>query len=417
MRIATVASVLSASLIFLAGCSEKPRLPEPIGEAWVGPAQLNLRKEIAPRSGVAAEVKHGERLDIVRVRRSFVLVRTAGGVEGWTDSRQLLNAEEVAELLKLEQDAKFLPSQGLAATHDLLNVHTTPDRRSPSFLQVREGEKFDVLMQRMTPRLSTKLQKRRLLPEPAPAPPRVRKTKEPKYPKPPMPPVPGPPEDWLELSKTPPDPDPVDSEKAVPMDDWYLVRNSAGRSGWVLANRVYLAIPDEVAQYAEGKRITSYLALGEVKAGDQSKSHWVWTTIEHGLQPYQFDGLRVFVWSLRRGRYETAYRERNLKGYYPILPEQVELSSGTGRRGAVATARYPGFSVLVEKADGLRYRRRYAFLGNIVRFSGETPEESDGDNNQASRSANPAAPAVSGPSVGQRIRDGMGALRKKVLGQ
>jgi hypothetical protein len=36
---------------------------------------------------------------------------------------------------------------------------------------------------------------------------------------------------------------------------------------------------------------------------------------------------------------------------------------------------YPGFSVCVEKKDGGRSRRSYAFITNIVRFAGEQPCE------------------------------------------
>ncbi len=76
---------------------------------------------------------------------------------------------------------------------------------------------------------------------------------------------------------------------------------------------LYLAIPDEVAQYAEGHRITSYFALRQTKEGNSIKNDWLWTTITKGLEPYEFDSFRVFVWSQRRHRYETAYIERNVR--------------------------------------------------------------------------------------------------------
>ena len=40
------------------------------------------------------------------------------------------------------------------------------------------------------------------------------------------------------------------------MDDWNLVRTLDGKVGWVLTRPLSMAIPDEVAQYAEGHRIT-----------------------------------------------------------------------------------------------------------------------------------------------------------------
>ena len=83
---------LLAALFLLTGCSTgPPRAPE-IGEAYAGPAVLKLRREIDLRSPEVVAVAHGDRLAIVGRRRRFVKVRTASGVEGWTDMRQLLSA-------------------------------------------------------------------------------------------------------------------------------------------------------------------------------------------------------------------------------------------------------------------------------------------------------------------------------------
>ena len=49
------------------------------------------------------------------------------------------------------------------------------------------------------------------------------------------------------------------------------MRNAAGQSGWVLTRRLFMSIPDEVAQYAEGKRIVSYFSLGETRDGQLVK--------------------------------------------------------------------------------------------------------------------------------------------------
>ena len=97
----------------------------------------------------------------------------------------------------------------------------------------------------------------------------------------------------------------------------------SGQSGWVLTRRLTMSIPDEVAQYAEGRRITSYLPLGETHDGQTVKKSWLWTTVDIGRQPHDFDSFRVFVWSLRRHRYETAHIERNLNGFFPVLTHPV----------------------------------------------------------------------------------------------
>src|SRR5436305_898402 len=124
--------------------SSEPRAPV-IGEAFAGPATLALRRDIPLQSPVVATVKHGDRLDIVQRRRRFLRVRTSKGSEGWIEDHLLLSSAEIAALKDVERRARTMPSQGLASTYELLNVHTQPNRLSPSFLQIKEGEKVDVV--------------------------------------------------------------------------------------------------------------------------------------------------------------------------------------------------------------------------------------------------------------------------------
>ena len=307
-------------------------------------------------------------------RRRFLRVRAAGGREGWTEESQLLNAGEMADLKELSERAAALPPQGKGTTYGALNVHTQPQVGSPSFLQIKDGEKFDVLVEVISPRVP--IERPPLIPpaEKKAAAPR-RPAKAAKIPPPPLPPPPGPPPNWLELSKTnlAADEQPADQPEAkpVPTDHWSLVRTASGESGWVLTRRINMAIPDDVAQYAEGRRIVSYFPLGYVEDGDAKKPNWLWTTIGDSHQPYDFDSFRVFIWSLRRHRYETAYIERNLAGYAPVLLKQVQVSANA--RGKTATQEFPGFSVCTEKADGQLHRREFALLGNVVHSAGEEP--------------------------------------------
>jgi hypothetical protein len=131
-----------------------------------------------------------------------------------------------------------------------------------------------------------------------------------------------------------------------------------------------MAIPDEVAQYAEGRRIVSYFALGDIPDADQRKKIWLWTTTSNSHAPWDFDSFRVFVWSLRHHRYETAYIERTVKGYSPVLVQEVAYDAKP------LAGRYTGFSVCLDKKDGSgRVRRQYALIGQTVRFAGEQPCE------------------------------------------
>jgi hypothetical protein len=256
-------------------------------------------------------------------------------------------------------------------------VHTQPARQSPSFVQVKEKEKMDVLTHVVTPRADAP-RKPLIPPTPKKAKAAARKPakNQAKYPAPPMPKPPAPPPDWLDLSKTDqpdeaaPTEEEIDDTTPAPADEWSLIRTASGQTGWVLTRRLVMAIPDEVAQYAEGRRIVSYFRLGEVRDGGEKKPTWLWTTIGEGAQPYDFDSFRVFVWSQRRHRYETAYIERNLKGYAPVLLREVEFSTRGKVKGE--PVHYPGFSICIEKQDAQRYRQEFALpTAETVRFAGE----------------------------------------------
>ena len=323
-----------------------------------------------------ATLQHGERLEVLETRRRFVRVRTSKGQEGWTDANYLLSQQQVSDLDKLAEFAAKLPSQGKGTTFDSLNVHTAPSRQAPSFTQIPEGGAADVLLHRVSPRNA-------VMP-PAAAP--VKKTKasgksgskldrSPEkssdksakqgkdVPPPPPPPAPAPPANFAELSH----PSVADlggevvaaePAKAVPTDDWYLVRTHDGKAGWVLARQISMSIPDEVAQYAERHIITGYLSLGKV--GSSDKDNWLWTTTSVGSQGLDFDSFRVFVWSTKRSRYETAYIERNVKGHYPI-----EAKPGNGEDAS--------FSVVLEEKDGQTYKKTYAFSGYRVKLVSKEP--------------------------------------------
>jgi hypothetical protein len=354
----TRAVLCSCLIALLVSCSEKPRPVDSLGDAYVGPTTLNLRQELALKSAISATVKHGEKLSIVEYRHRLVRVRTERGAEGWTDMRQLLTPEQMAALRDMAQNGSHFLSQGQATVFESLNMHTEPSRTSPSFGQVPENGKVDVIGHKLTPRVQKEEPSMQMPVKPPP----IRKKPKAKSAStriapPPRPPAPKLPSNWLALSLPKPEPDPPVATATpltpppppveVPMDDWNLIRTPDGKVGWVLTRPLSMAIPDEVAQYAEGHRITSYFPLGQVRDDDTVKNNWLWTTIIKGGQPYEFDSFRVFVWSLKHHRYETAYIERNVVGHYPV---QV-INSGA----------LPSFSVVIEGVDGHLYRKTYSF--------------------------------------------------------
>ncbi len=331
-RFTTLLLVSAAAL--LTGCSDSRNDQRVLGQAYVGPMEMVIHQEISPKSAASAKLKHGDKLEILGRRRRFVKVRTGDGLVGWTDMYQLLGAEQMKQLDILAETAQQLPSHGKATVYEPLNVHTEANRQAPSFHRIREGETVDVVTHLPVPRLPFKRDD--ILPRSEPKKAAVKNKKEAKYPPPPMPPAPGLPQNWLELSKTTIPQEPKLPEKPVPIDDWTLVRLKTGRAGWVLTGNLRMEIPDEVAQYSEGNRITSYFPMMELNDGGQKRYHWLWTTLSKPKQPWQFDSFRYFIWNTRRHRYETAYVERNLRGYFPVEDETA----------------IPGLPVAPKKPDG-----------------------------------------------------------------
>ena len=312
--------------------------------AFAARNQVELQKELLPRSPVVATLARGEQVEIVNRRRRFVQVRTASGSEGWTQDSKLITPEIRDYMERLIAQTASMASQGVVRALDTLNVHLEPYRWSQTIYQLQEDEPVELLRHRVVDR----------------------------FPDPPA------------AGKPAPQP--------IGVDDWYLVRLSDGQPGWVLASSVYSAIPDEVLQYAERRRITSYFELGQPREGPDGKPKptWLWTQIERPKQSYDFDRLRVFMWSQRRQGYETIKLERGLVGYLPVaVGGRIETGDGA----------YPGFTITVER-DNRRIERTYALVNQKVQLVGERPAAPASGPAEARP---PQPPPPPNPSLWQRL--------------
>jgi hypothetical protein len=359
-----------AGFLLLYGCGESR---QSLGEAYVAPASLNVRSQLSQKSSSVVMLKHGDAVSIIDTMRRMVKVRTAGGFEGWVDSRELLSREQMQELQRERQEQARLPSEGTATAFETLNIHIAPSRGAAAFSQIPEGGPVTILGRQIAPRTPPSARPSSLLTEkPTAVPRRSRKAASGRqvFRLPPKPKPPGPPANWKELSteriegeeaKIAPPPPPVPEKKPRPiiMEDWSLVRTAKNEIGWVLSRNLMMSIPDEVAQYAEGKHITSFFDLGQVHDAQKGvKRNWLWTTLSEPL-PYDFDSWRVFLWNARRHRYETSYRQRDLEGYFPVHVDAPQ----TGRAGRT-------FELITKDRDGKLRKRRYSFDGTLVRLLG-----------------------------------------------
>ncbi|MGH9640445.1 MAG: SH3 domain-containing protein, partial [Bryobacteraceae bacterium] len=123
-----------------------------LGEAYIAPASVKLRRDLTEKNSTVATLKHGEEVSIIDVRRVFLQVRTADGAEGWLSSYDLLTSAEMRQIRRERLQARKLPSQGSATVFGTLNIHIEPSRGSPAFAQIRQSQIVQVLAQRIAPR-------------------------------------------------------------------------------------------------------------------------------------------------------------------------------------------------------------------------------------------------------------------------
>lgn len=321
----TLAAVLAAAT----GCNRASNLTKEV--AYVNASQVVLRDRLAPifeRKGV---VTLGEKVYVLEHKPRFSRVRNARGEEGWIADRYLIPSDTYEQFEKLATENAHRPVQAHGTARNSVNLHLTPGRDTDHLFQLKEGDKLDILARSLAEKPAAL--------QPAP---KVKKTA-----------------DTAKEEK---------EESAAPaMEDWYLVRGvDKQHVGWVLARMVDIDIPLEIAQYAEGQRIVSDFVLSEVQDGDKKVPQYLvmMTDNKDGL-PWDFNQIRVFTWNTKRHRYETAYRERNLAGVFPV-------STGTGDFGKEGVL--PIFTIRTKNDDGSISDRQYRMIGPIVRRI-TTPQE------------------------------------------
>ena len=135
----------------------------------------------------------------------------------------LLGQGDIDQIGVQSAAARSYPSQGAAITDAAMNVHAHPDALSPSFIQLKAGEKFDVLEHRLIAAPASAVRKP-LLPSTPKAAKKPKKESKSKVPPPAAPPAPTLPLDWVDLSKEGEDAIPPKPEKIRPPS---LIRTGA----------------------------------------------------------------------------------------------------------------------------------------------------------------------------------------------
>jgi len=324
MRLGALA-ILIYCVLSLAGCSNSAS--EQKDFVYVAVPEASLRDRVATVYNKTGLVHNGERLQVLERMpgKHFLRVRTPRGEEGWIQERYLADQPTFDQFQRLAGEYANTPAQGTATTQEQVKVHVLPGRKTGYLYLLNEKQKVELLQRRVVPRN---------------APASTQKDKD----------------------KDKDDSDDDDQEKPgqpVILEDWWLVRDQQKRVGWVYSRTLYLSVPDEIAQYAEGQRIVAAFLLDEVQDGDNKAGEYLvlLTDPKDGL-PYDFNQVRVFTWNARKHRYETAYRERNLFGSLPVALGQQDF----GQEGSLRT-----FTLQLQDDDGKKHQQLYKFNPPIVR--------------------------------------------------
>ena len=305
--------------------------------AYIASPEAVLRDRIATIYNKTGVLHNGERVQVLErlVNRRFVKVRSSRGEEGWIQERYLTNQQTFDQLQHLAEQFKSVPAQAIAVARAQLNLHAIPGRKTEHLYQLNENDKVEVLQRQTVDRNAPALA--------APLPKSVDKNhKEPETDS-------GNEEQDTEKPNQPP-----------AWEDWWLIRDSQKHVGWVLGRLLYVDVPIDIAQYAEGQRIVAFFILDEPLDGDKKVPEYLvlMSASKDGL-PYDYDNVRVFTWNVRRHRYETAYREHNLAGFLPATLGREDF----GKEGTLRT-----FTLRLKDQEGNLHEQKYKFNPPIVRL-------------------------------------------------
>jgi hypothetical protein len=272
---------------------------ESLGSAYVSERTVTLFSSMAQVREQVAVLYYGERVDVLAHRNDYAKVRTAAGLEGWVDSRYLMDPALWQRSEKLLDQTKGMAVQARGRTKTTTNLRIAPGRTEPRLYQFTRGTEVEIFGRAVA--------------------------------------------DWVQTTD---EKEAAEGEEPAKKEDWYLVRGIATRppgegsirnsavmtttqpgdqtvpiAGWVIARFVSLDLPDQVREGTSSANVrpVAWFELNTVTDdnGDHPQYLVAGTRGPEG-QPCDFTTMRVYTWDTKKDRYETAYIENDLCGALPI---------------------------------------------------------------------------------------------------
>ena len=282
-------------VILLSGCAPKK---EPAKEqATVVAKNSSVRMKNSATSRTLTTLQPDTKVEVLEKQGSWYRIRS-GETQGWMDETTLRTQTMTDKLQAMVVAARKQESQNTALLRDDVNLRLEPGRNTTILRRLAADTKVEAL-------------ERKALPRPNANPPAL--------------------------------------------DVWIKVRVSPTEVGWLLGSYLDYEAPAAIGGYMEGSSFTAVKALNTVE--DPEVGPVIWYVVgerRSGTPPeISFDGIRVFTWNLKKHRYETAYRPRNLRGVYPLV---------VGREGS-----NPFFEFSEAAEDGTIKTRKFVMNGVLPR--------------------------------------------------
>src|SRR6266436_8747197 len=306
---------------------------EYLGEAYVSERSTTLWSSVAQVRAPIDTLHYGDRVDVMARRNDSVKVRTGSGAIGWVDARLLLEPALWQRSVKLLNVAKAMPVQARGRTKVQTNLRVEPGRTEPRLYQFGRGVPVEIVGRAVA--------------------------------------------DWVQVTD---EKDTSSEPQETKKEDWFLVRGVATRppgevtaqaaapttttrpgdqtipiAGWIIARFVELDTPDAVREGMASANIRplAWFELNRVNdpSGDKPQYLVAGARGPEG-QLCELTALRVYTWSTRKTRYETAFIESSLCA-------QMPLRVGKGPSGE------PEFRF--DLMDGKKEERIYRLKQTVVR--------------------------------------------------
>jgi len=282
--IALVLGIMVALVVREVRLHRKP----PLEMAYVGGQGVTVWNSTAEVRLPVANLSYGEPVQVFQRSGDRALIRTKTGVQGWISSASLLSVALWHAEMLLDKSTESMPLQAQGHTRARSNLHMRPGRQWEVVATAPGGTPVEMFARQATANLGRKS--------------RATQVTEPSN-----------------------------------LEDWWLVRadvkNAAQISGWLLGRFVDLDLPGPLPTYesSEHIHIVAWFVINHAvdSTGAVKPEYLVMGTRDGEGRPCDFTLLRVYTWSPRHHRYDTAFIERGLCGSLPVRTTPAVTPGGT----------------------------------------------------------------------------------------